>query len=94
MHISFQWTFTYKTGKYLRGLGDDYLWVFLNHHMATGHFWTTYDSISVDNVAAACGMMPGNTYDIDVFYSENFYPGAGFELWTNLDLANPKRRLR
>lgn len=66
-------SFEYRGGEVLRFSSDDDLWVFINGKLAVdigGIHTTETREINLDEIATEFGIIPGSTYDFDLFFAE------------------------
>lgn len=80
-------TFTYNAGDTFSFTGDDDLWLFLNGKLAIdlgGVHPAMSASVDLDAQAAALGLVPGNTYDFDLFFAERHTSQSNFQIQTTI----------
>lgn len=84
--------FGYVAGQKFTFIGDDDMWIFINgrlaldlgsmHGPATG-------VIDFDAQAADLGIVPGQTYTMDIFHAERHTDGSNFHIETNISCFEP-----
>lgn len=84
--------FGYVAGQKFTFVGDDDMWIFINgklaldlgsmHGPATG-------VIDFDAQAADLGIVPGQTYTMDIFHAERHTDGSNFHIETNISCFEP-----
>ncbi len=81
-------SFLYRGGELFRFRGDDDLWLFVNGRLAIdlGGLHPALDgSVDLDAGAAALGIAPGGTYDMDIFHAERHGVASNFRIETTID---------
>jgi fibro-slime domain-containing protein len=91
-HFTFELhtTFTYSGGEDFTFTGDDDLWVFINGKLAIdlgGVHGALTSSVDLDTIAAAHGLVPGGTYDLDLFFAERHTVASSFRIDTTIPLV-------
>jgi fibro-slime domain-containing protein len=85
-------TFEYQAGQIFTFRGDDDLWIFVNKKLALdvgGLHEDLEGSINFDQKAAALGITPGNTYQMDIFHAERQTTESNFRVETNIKCFIP-----
>ncbi len=88
IHLSFQ----YNRGQVFRFSGDDDLWILVNGKMALdlGGLHVRFNgSIDFDAKAAELGIVPGQTYNMDIFHAERHTQESNFRVETNISCFRP-----
>jgi fibro-slime domain-containing protein len=73
----------YQGGENLTITGDDDVWVFINNQLVIdlgGVHPDENQTINLDSLASAIGIVPGNIYNIDIFQAERQREGSVFSL--------------
>ena len=84
--------FGYEAGQTFTFRGDDDLWIFVNGKLALdlGSLHDAKQStIDFDAQAAALGITPGKTYNMDFFHAERQTDGSNFRFETNIKCFVP-----
>jgi fibro-slime domain-containing protein len=79
--------FTYRGGETFSFAGDDDLWAFINRRLAInlgGLHQTLGATVDLDASAAALGMSPGQTVQLDIFFVERHVTGSTFTVRTSI----------
>jgi fibro-slime domain-containing protein len=80
-------TFEYIKGQKFTFRGDDDLWIFVNGKLALdlgGTHVPISATIDFDAQAAALGISPGRTYQMDIFHAERHTAESNFRIETNI----------
>jgi fibro-slime domain-containing protein len=83
--------FKYSGGEQFKFIGDDDVWVFINHKLAVdlgGLHPEATGSIILDDQANNLGISKGNTYPLDLFHAERHTDQSNFRVDTNLQFTN------
>ncbi len=83
--------FKYNGGEKFTFIGDDDVWVFVNKKLAVdlgGLHPPETGSIVLDDRAAELGLVPGNTYALDLFHAERHTNASNFRVDSNLQFTN------
>ena len=70
-------------------LGDDDVWVFINHQLVVdlgGVHAQEGGSVNLDQMAAQLGLTPGNNYPLDFFSAERYVSESNLRIDTTLEL--------
>ncbi len=81
--------FTYLGGETFDFLGDDDVWVFVNHQLALdlgGVHGAEAGSVDLNAAAATLGISTGNDYDFDFFFAERHTVASEISVSTSLQL--------
>jgi fibro-slime domain-containing protein len=84
--------FGYVSGQTFAFSGDDDLWIFVNGKLALdlGSMHAEADgTIDFDAQATALGIVPGNTYPMDIFHAERHTRASDFKVTTNIACFTP-----
>jgi fibro-slime domain-containing protein len=83
--------FPYRGGEVFTFRGDDDVFVFINGHLAIdlgGVHPAEMGSVTLDDQAAALGITPGRSYDLDVFQAERHTTESTFRIETTLQCVS------
>ncbi|HYP90299.1 MAG TPA: fibro-slime domain-containing protein [Polyangiaceae bacterium] len=84
--------FGYVKGQKFTFRGDDDLWIFVNGKLALdlgGLHMPISATIDFDAQAAALGISPGGTYQMDIFHAERHTSESNFRVETNIRCFTP-----
>ncbi len=84
--------FGYVAGQKFTFRGDDDLWIFVNGKLALdlgGTHMPIAATIDFDAQAAALGISPGGTYQMDIFHAERHTSESNFRVETNIRCFEP-----
>jgi fibro-slime domain-containing protein len=84
--------FGYVAGQKFTFRGDDDLWIFVNGKLALdlgGMHLPIAATIDFDAQAAALGIVPGGTYQMDIFHAERHTDQSNFRIQTNIRCFEP-----
>ena len=84
--------FGYVAGQKFTFRGDDDLWIFVNGKLALdlgGMHLPIAATIDFDAQAAALGIQPGGTYQMDIFHAERHTNQSNFRIETNIRCFEP-----
>jgi fibro-slime domain-containing protein len=87
LHTRFQ----YGGGERFTFTGDDDLWVFVNGKLAIdlgGLHPSKSETLDFDAAAADLGIVPGSTYDLELFHAERHSASSNFRVDTTLAFTN------
>ena len=85
--------FTYLTGQQIKFRGDDDLWIFVNGKLAIdlgGQHQPLSAAVDLDAQAPVLGIVPGQTYALDLFHAERQSTISTFDLTTNIACFEPR----
>lgn len=83
--------FKYNGGEVFTFTGDDDLWTYINGKLAIdlgGLHSPQTATVKLDEIAAAFGIVPGQTYPLDVFQAERHSQGSTFRIDTSIEFTN------
>jgi fibro-slime domain-containing protein len=78
--------FKYMGGEHFDFVGDDDVWVFVNHKLAVdlgGLHGRETGTVDLDAQAAALGITKGSIYDLDLFHAERHSIESNFHVEMN-----------
>jgi fibro-slime domain-containing protein len=82
-------TFVYRPGQTFTFIGDDDLWMFVDHKLALdigGLHPAVEKSVDLDTL----GLIEDATYDMDIFHAERHTFDSNFRIDSNIDFNPPK----
>lgn len=85
-------SFTYRGGEKFNFTGDDDVWVYINHQKVIdlgGVHPAESASVTLDDAAAALGLVRGETYNFDLFFAERHTTESDFIAETSIVLTQP-----
>jgi fibro-slime domain-containing protein len=83
--------FPYRGGEAFTFKGDDDVWLFVNGHLAIdlgGVHGVLTGTVNLDQSASTLGIVPGNTYRMDIFHAERHTTRSNFRIETTLQCIN------
>ncbi|ELS02544.1 fibro-slime domain-containing protein [Xenococcus sp. PCC 7305] len=83
-------SFTYQGGETFTFAGDDDVWVYINGKRVIdigGVHTAQTQTVNLDDIANAIGLVVGETYDFDFFFAERCFQDSRFTITTNIDLV-------
>jgi fibro-slime domain-containing protein len=89
IHVSF----TYAAGQQFTFRGDDDLWIFVNKKLALdlgSMHGPEQGTIDFDAQASFLGIVPGRSYEMDIFQAERHTSGSNFRFETNISCFVPQ----
>jgi fibro-slime domain-containing protein len=90
--LATKFTFRYLGGELFRFTGDDDLWVFVNRRLAIdlgGLHESKTGEVYLDQHAAELDIVPGNAYELHLFFAERHVINSDFSIETTI--ADPGR---
>lgn len=81
-------TFEYRGGEVFTFTGDDDLWLFINDRLAIdlgGLHPSLSATVDLDASAAALGIVPDQSYSMDIFHAERHTDASNFHVETTID---------
>ena len=84
--------FRYLAGQVFTFRGDDDLWIFVNGKLAMdlgSMHAAEAGTIDFDAQAASLGIVPGQSYDMDIFHAERHTLESNFRFETNISCFEP-----
>ena len=85
--------FIYNGGEKFTFTGDDDLWMFINNKLAIdlgGLHPPLNDTVDLDADAGLLGIVPGQTYTMDIFHAERHSDGSNFRIDTTIGCFMPQ----
>lgn len=85
--------FIYNGGEEFTFTGDDDLWMFINNKLAIdlgGLHPPLNDTVNLDAAAGLLGIVPGQTYTMDIFHAERHSTGSNFRIDTTIGCFVPQ----
>ncbi len=85
--------FIYNGGEKFTFTGDDDLWMFINNKLAIdlgGLHPPLNDTVDLDAAAGLLGIVPGQTYTMDIFHAERHSDGSNFRIDTTIGCFVPQ----
>lgn len=91
LSMKIQANFVYVPGQYFEFLGDDDVWVFIDGRLAVdigGVHDRRSRAVNLDTIGRSTGdtLVPGETYNFDIFYTERYKVEGNFKMRTSIDL--------